>query len=327
MDLRQLKYFVKIVEQRSMSRASVELNIAQSALSLQISTLETRLRQKLLIRRSTGVSPTPAGQTLYKHAVAILRQVERAAQDVERSAAEVSGPASLGLPVVLQDLLAIDLLIAARTRMPQVRLHMAEGMSYLLKEMVLQGRLDMTVTYQFEPSPGIVEQPLFNEMIYLVSPVKSGVKPRERGLSIAEAAQYPLFLSSAQTGMRRLLQAEFAAHGITVEPLAEVDSLRTLIDAVETGNGHTILPASALQKHLKSRADRSLVINSLDISRNVVLCTSEHLPLGATATAVYELLENLIQDALQDGRWIGIRPVSGATLEGQSSVAINKIRK
>jgi DNA-binding transcriptional LysR family regulator len=310
MDLRQLKYFVKIVEQRSMSRASVELNVAQSALSLQISTLETRLRQKLLIRRSTGVSPTPAGQTLYKHAVAILRQVERAAQDVERSAAEVSGPASLGLPVVLQDLLAINLLVAARTRLPQVRLHLAEGMSYLLKEMVLQGRLDMTVTYQFEPSPGIVEQPLFNEMIYLVSPAKSGIKPRERGMSIAEVAQYPLFLSSGQTGMRRLVQAGLAAHGVTVEPFAEVDSLRTLIDAVETGNAHTILPASALQGHLKSRADNSLVINSLDLSRNVVLCTSEHLPLGAAATAVYELLENLIQDALQDGRWVGIRPVS-----------------
>ena len=163
----------------------------------------------------------------------------------------------------------------------------------------------MTVTYQFEPSPGIVEQPLFNEMIYLVSPAKSGIKPQERGLSIADVAQYPLFLSSSQTGMRRLVQAGLAAHGVSVEPLAEVDS-------VETGNAHTILPASALQKHLKSRADRSLVINSLDISRNVVLCTSEHLPLGATATAVYELLENLIQEALQDGRWIGIRPVSDA---------------
>ena len=122
MDLRQLKYFVKIVEQRSMSRASVELNIAQSALSLQISTLEARLQQKLLVRRSTGVSPTEAGQALYKHAVAILRQVERATQDVERSAGEISGSASLGLPVVVQDLLAIDLLVAARAQMPQVRL-------------------------------------------------------------------------------------------------------------------------------------------------------------------------------------------------------------
>jgi DNA-binding transcriptional LysR family regulator len=312
MDLRQLKYFVKIVEQRSMSRASVELHIAQSALSLQISSLETRLRQKLLVRSSRGVSPTLAGQALYKHAVAILRQVERATHDVERSAAEVSGPASLGLPVVMQDLLAIDLLVAARARLPQVRLHLAEGMSYLLKEMVLQGRLDMTITYQFEPSPGIVERPLFNEMIYLVSPVNSGIKPHKRAMTIAEVAQYPLFLSSSHTAMRRIVQAELAAHGVTVEPLAEVDSLRTLVDAVETGNAHTILPASALQKHLKSQTECTLVINPLEISRNVVLCTSEHLPLGVTAVAVYELLDNLVQEALADGRWIGIRQVLDA---------------
>lgn len=313
MDLRQLKYFVKIVEQRSMSRASVELNVAQSALSLQISSLETRLGQKLLVRSSTGVSPTVAGQTLYKHAVAILRQVERAAHDVERSAGEVSGPASLGLPVVVQDLLAIDLLMAARTRLPQVRLHVAEGMSYLLKEMVLQGRLDMTVTYQFEPSPGIAEHPLFNEMIYLVSPAKSGVEPRKRAMSIAEVAQYPLILSSGQTGMRRIVQAGLAAHGVTAEPLAEVDSLRTLVDVVEAGNVHTVLPASALQKQLKSESGCSLVINPLDLSRNVVLCTSEHLPLGATATAVYELLENLIREALAEGTWVGIRPIPDAS--------------
>jgi len=224
----------------------------------------------------------------------------------------VSGPASLGLPVVVQDLLAIDLLVAARTRLPQVRLHLAEGMSYLLKEMVLQGRLDMTVTYQFEPSPGIVEQPLFNEMIYLVSPADSGVEPRERGMSIAEVARLPLFLSSRQTGMRRIVQAGLAAHGLAIEPLAEVDSLRTLVDAVETGNAHTILPASALQKQLKSLTDRPLVINALDISRNVVLCTSEHLPLGAAATAVYDVLDNLIREALEDRRWVGIRPVPDA---------------
>ena len=308
MDLRQLKYFVKIVEQRSMSRASVELNIAQSALSLQISTLETRLHQKLLIRRSIGVSPTEAGQTLYKHAVAILRQVERATLDVERSIAEVSGPASLGLPVVVQDLLAFDLLVEGRARLPLVKLHLAEGMSYLLKEMVLQGRLDMTVTYQFEASPGIVEQPLFSEKLYFVSPVNSEVKPPDAGMSMAEIAEHPLILSSGQTGMRRIVQTAFAAQGVTVEPLAEVDSLRTLVDAVEAGAAHTILPASALQKHLTRQVEKSLVINPLDISRNVVLCTSEHLPLGAAATAVYDLLESLVQDALKEEKWVGIGP-------------------
>lgn len=312
MDLRQLKYFVKIVEQRSMSRASVELHVAQSALSAQISNLETRLKQKLLIRRSTGVFPTKAGQTLYNHALAILRQVERAALDVERSAAEVSGPASLGLPVVVQDLLAIDLLTLARERLPSVRLHLAEGMSYLLKEMVLQGRLDMTVTYQFEPSPGILEQPLFNEMIYLVSPAASEIKASERAMPISEVVQYPLVLSSRQTGMRRIVEAEAARHNVSLHTTAEVDSLRTLVDVVEAGHAHTILPASALQRHFRNPGAHPLVINPLEFSRNVVMCTSEHLPLGAAAIAVYELVESVIHQALEEGRWIGIRRVQEA---------------
>lgn len=312
MDLRQLKYFVKIVEQRSMSRASVELNIAQSALSLQVSTLETRLRQRLLVRRSTGVFPTEAGQALYKHAVAILRQVERATHDVERTGAEASGPASLGLPVVVEDLLAVDLFLAARERLPQVTLHLSEGMSYLLKEMVLQGRLDMTVTYQFEPSPGIVEHPLFTEMIYLVSPAKSGPKPRKGPLPMAAIAQYPLVLSSPQTAMRRLVQSGLAAGDLTVNALAEVDSLRTLVDIVEQGHAHTVLPASALQRPLKAGAGGSLILTPLDVTRTVVLCTSEHLPLGAAATAVYELLTDLAQHALKEQRWLGIRAPSGA---------------
>jgi len=312
LDLRQLKYFVKIVEQRSMSRASVELNVAQSALSLQIATLETRLGQRLLVRRSTGVFPTDAGQTLYKHAVAILRQVERATHDVERSGVEVSGPASLGLPVVVEDLLALDLFVAARARLPQVTLHLLEGMSHLLKEMVLQGRLDMTVTYQFEPSPGIVEHPLFTEMIYLVSPAKSGMKPHKGPMSMAAVVQYPLVLSSPQTAMRRLVQSGLAAENLTVNALAEIDSLRTLVDVVEQGHAHTVLPASALQRQLKADGGGALVLTPLDISRTVVLCTSEHLPLGATATAVYALLEQLVQEALKERRWMGIRPPSGS---------------
>src|SRR5690606_24342596 len=106
-------------------------------------------------------------------------------------------------------------------------------------------------------------------------------------------ANYPLILSSGQTGMRKAVQTSLAAHGRSVAPIAEIDSHRTLLDVVENGTAHTILPASALQRQLKHPADHPLIINALDLSRNVVLCTSEHLPLGATAAAVHALLESL----------------------------------
>jgi len=50
------------------------------------------------------------------------------------------------------------------------------------------------------------------------------------------------------------------------------------------------------------------VLHPLETSCNVVLSTSEHLPLGLAATAVQDLLRGVIEDALREKRWIGIHP-------------------
>src|SRR3546814_17704075 len=78
MDVRQMKYFVTIGDSASFSQASRELNIAQPALSQQISRLEYDVGVPLLVRSSRGVSPTEAGVTLYRHAKSILRQIDHA---------------------------------------------------------------------------------------------------------------------------------------------------------------------------------------------------------------------------------------------------------
>ncbi len=76
MNLRRLKYFVKIVDTGSLTRASEVLHIAQPALSQQLATLEGEFNQQLLIRTKRGVIPTDAGQVLYHHAQSILKQCE-----------------------------------------------------------------------------------------------------------------------------------------------------------------------------------------------------------------------------------------------------------
>ncbi|KMV73877.1 LysR family transcriptional regulator, nitrogen assimilation regulatory protein [Rosenbergiella nectarea] len=76
MNLRRLKYFVKIVDTGSLTRASEVLHIAQPALSQQLATLEGEFNQQLLIRTKRGVIPTDAGQVLYHHAKSILKQCE-----------------------------------------------------------------------------------------------------------------------------------------------------------------------------------------------------------------------------------------------------------
>src|SRR3546814_12126768 len=98
MDVRQMKYFVTIGDSASFSQASRELNIAQPALSQQISRLEYDVGVPLLVRSSRGVSPTEAGVTLYRHAKSILRQIDHAMISARETKEGIRGRVTLGLP-------------------------------------------------------------------------------------------------------------------------------------------------------------------------------------------------------------------------------------
>ena len=83
-DLRQLRYFVAISEAGSLSKAAVELSVAQSALSHHMGQMEGRLGVALLARSSKGVRLTENGRRFLDHARAILAAVDAATNDVPR---------------------------------------------------------------------------------------------------------------------------------------------------------------------------------------------------------------------------------------------------
>ncbi|MFJ1284494.1 LysR family transcriptional regulator, partial [Acinetobacter baumannii] len=80
MELRQLRYFLAVVEHGSMGKAALELGVVTSALSQQISRLESELATRLLQRTSSGVIPTDAGLAFWRQAQLALRHVDDAAQ-------------------------------------------------------------------------------------------------------------------------------------------------------------------------------------------------------------------------------------------------------
>ena len=82
MNLRQLKYFVSVVEAGNMTRAAEQLHVAQTALGMQIRQMEEDLGVALLTRHSRGVEPTKAGTILHARAVAVLKSVEELRKEV-----------------------------------------------------------------------------------------------------------------------------------------------------------------------------------------------------------------------------------------------------
>lgn len=96
MDVRQLRYFVKIVDAGSFGKAALGLKLAQAALSQQMRKLETELGVLLLVRHAGGVRPTEAGETLYGHALTILEQVRTAAEETRDRAKSIGGRVEFG---------------------------------------------------------------------------------------------------------------------------------------------------------------------------------------------------------------------------------------
>src|SRR6476659_1235899 len=136
MDLRQLEYFVRVAELGSFTRAAIELDVAQPALSRQVRLLEVELRQTLLVRHGRGA----------------LHQVQRAKDDLGRLRGGLSGRVAVGLPSSVARVLTVPLTRAFRELMPDARLSLSEGLSGALEAGLVSGRLDIAVLYNAQPS-------------------------------------------------------------------------------------------------------------------------------------------------------------------------------
>lgn len=164
MNFRRLKYFVKIVDIGSLTRAAEVLHIAQPALSQQVATLEGELNQQLLIRTKRGVTPTGAGKILYTHARAILRQCEQAQLAVHNVGQSLSGQVSIGFaPGTAASSITMPLLQAVRAEFPEVVIYLHENSGAVLNEKLINHQLDMAVIYEHSPVAGVSSQALLKE--------------------------------------------------------------------------------------------------------------------------------------------------------------------
>ncbi|MHC6225161.1 nitrogen assimilation transcriptional regulator NAC [Pseudomonas sp. X10] len=304
MNLRRLKYFVKIVDIGSLTQAADVLHIAQPALSQQLSTLESEMQQQLLIRTKRGVTPTEAGKVLYGHAQVILRQCEQAQSDVNASGHALCGPVSVGLaPGTAASTLSLPLLKRVREKHPGILLYLNENFGTTLSELIMSGRMDMAVLYGGREVHGLSFVHLMREPLYLVS-AEASLHGREQ-IALEEVASYALLLPRPYNTMRRLVDDAFLRIEASAQVLAEIESSTTLAAAVADHFGSTILPESAARVLAQAHGLYLSRIVEPDIEAPLALCLSGHLPLSVPAQAVKAILLELVAQMRSD------RPAEG----------------
>ncbi len=300
MDLRQLRYFVRIVDLGSLSKAAADLYVAQPALSRQVASLEAELKTPLLVRSVRGVTPTDAGAALYRQAQGMLRQLARIPDEVRSAGALPAGAVSVGLPYSVSNVLAAALVSQVRAKLPAVRLVITESVSGVLEEQLAGGRLDHGMLYETERRPGgIDERLLLVEDLFLVT---AGKEKGRGDISLADAVRHPFILPGRSNATRRILEKAVAKAGGAFEVVAEVDSASTIKAMVAAGIGATVMSRSALHPEKNELTVRRIVRPAL--SRALSLCASRGTPTRAT-TGVLEILEETALALVRRGTWKG----------------------
>ncbi|WP_429951581.1 LysR substrate-binding domain-containing protein [Comamonas sediminis] len=318
MELRQLRYFVRIVELGSMSRAALDLDMVQSALSQQITRLESELSTRLLHRTPRGVAPTEAGVAFFREAQLTLRHAEQAVRAAQQ--ARLSGTVTVGLAPTTSAVLGLPLMQAMRERYPDVRLHMVESMSGHLTAMLNARELDLAVLFdtrlhQAQQSGGGRRwgvMPLLEEDLFLVRRAAAPRLPAE--IAIADLADEPLILPTGPHGLRSTLDTAFAGAGIVPRVELEVDSLAMVMAAVDAGLGSTLQPWAALGRY-PDAAQRFQCARITDApARRVnLLCSLSDDELSPAALAARVVLGDCVRNLVADGRWFGATPLAAAT--------------
>jgi LysR family tcuABC transcriptional regulator len=314
MELRQLRAFVKVVEVGSISRAALDLNVVQSALSQQMTKLESELSTRLLQRSPQGVTPTEAGVAFFREAQLTLRHAEQAIRAAQES--RLSGTVSVGMAPTTAGVLGMPLMHALRERYPDVRLHMVESLSGHLTSMLNARQLDLAVLFDSHllPSPDLKTarrwsvMSLLEEDLFFISAKKNTRAKMPSTLKLSQLKNEALILPTGPHGLRSTLDTAFARNKLVPNVVLEIDSLAMLMDAVNAGLGATLQPWAAVAR-FPDAADRFHIarISETNVQRVNVLCSLSEDELSPVALAARVVLKECAQQLVSRGIWTGAR--------------------
>lgn len=272
MDIKQLRYFVRVAELGSVGKASDILDIAQPTLSRQVRALEVELKSTLFSRNGRGVSLTPAGRRFLDHARGVLHAADSALIALKEGESAYEGRVIGGFTPSIGRTLIPTFVERFKARFPKASLSLVEGYSSSLHEQLLLGSLDFAILLNPPASPNLIIDPIATEDLYLIGASPIGPAPGE--IELKDLASVPLIMPHEPHTIRPLLEYEAARLGIMLTMAFEIDAVRSIVELVERGVGYTVMPLNSIR-----HSDHPKLVCQKIVSPNIQVTLSMITPI------------------------------------------------
>jgi LysR family nitrogen assimilation transcriptional regulator len=247
-EIRQIRYFVRIAEIGSMTKAADSLFIAQPALSIQMRHLEEEMGTQLFERHSRGVKLTEAGKTYFESAQRIIAEVERVKRLITKHIVPPAVPVTVAINPSTDPEIVARILTLAGQRCPEIAMSLVAGTSDQIVSWLRDGTVNMGLVYYIPPDCSDIQRDtLWQEQLMLFSCFEEAESSSSLQTTIAfeEALSLPLILQPRPHRLRQEIEAVAERVSVKVNTILEISSVSIVLDLVDRRFGATILPAGA----------------------------------------------------------------------------------
>ncbi|MCB2003911.1 MAG: LysR family transcriptional regulator [Burkholderiaceae bacterium] len=301
LNLRRIEAFLAVFEARNMTRAAVQLEVAQSVVTRHVAALEAQLGCRLFARTGRGVAPTPAGEQLAPRLRAAIDEMQRAANEAADIGEGPSGIVRLGVvPGAARPLVGM-LYQRLCERFPRIGLQFVEGFSNPLEDQMADGQLDLAIVNRYGRAPRRGEERLC-VLESLVIGAAGMFQPGQQ-LRFRQLADYPLVLAARPNGLRVALDQASRRAGVQLKVAVESDSMFIMKDLVVQAGLCTVLPRQAVHDDLAHGQLSAARLTTPMVPRLLSLMSSSRKPGTAATRAVAREIRDIVQHTLQHTAW------------------------
>lgn len=299
-DIRTLRCFVTVAEERNITRAANRLNIAQPALSRKIANLERDLKLALFDRSVRGVELTPAGKILLDRAYAIFGQLAQTFHDVTANSEKPAGTVVVGMPPTPGEFIVPPLVRRIREFYPEIELRFREGFSRELENWLLNGQISLAVMHNPPDRPDISSQEMLVEKLHLIGRAGSLDKAT---YTLAEAAGLPLVMPSRSNYLRLLADQHAEGIGQSLNVIQRVDGIWHLKALVRDGHGFTLLTFGGVLTEFHLGTLTAAPITDPEIQWKLCCAIKTDQSCNMAVRVVEDSIAEIVADLVQKNIW------------------------
>ena len=259
MELRQLRYFIAVAEEGSVTLAAQRrLHTAQPSLSRQLRDLEAEVGAQLFVRGFHGVALTPAGRAFLDHARLALSQVEAAGEAARRAAQPAKATFVMGFLTGTEMDWFTDAVRLLRDELPSIEVILVSQTSPELASSLLRGKVDVAFLRPEPEMPDLVFKHLTSEPLVVVLPSDHRLAALEFISPQDIVGETFVNVSDTAPTLRIIIDNYLEKSGVSIATAHEAAGLSMAVSLIASTRGVALLPLYALNFLPRSVVSRPL---------------------------------------------------------------------